>query len=244
MPQRQKSTSEDIIAALLDPAVADALGKALSDLVAKKVEDVLDTKLNGLMEEVAGLKKELAASKKEVRRLEEEVEELSAYSRCDNLIFHGLRATSYADASSTILPSASATTPGSASNVPSEPSNRAAELAVIRLANEKLDVPLVSSDISVALRLRSQEVIVRFTNRKIRNDIYAARKKLRNAHEKVFINEHLTPSKATVFKEARELTKRKNIKSSWTYNGNIYIKENDSDNPKKIADVASLFTYR
>ena len=96
---------------------------------------------------------------------------LENYARIDNLIISGLPSVDYSDA-------ASANTTQDATE-----SSQSTERAVLEFVNNTLNVPIKSNDISIAHRLKRTtatgqnppNIIVRFANRKIRNDVYAAR---------------------------------------------------------------------
>ena len=114
------------------------------------------------------------------------------------------------------------------------------EASVLKLCNETLSVPVDPREISVAHRLKAgkndkyRPVIVRFTNRRVRDEVLRAKKKLivpRNnmttdsaRAEKVFISEHLTRNVSILFFEARKLVKEKKIASAWTHKGLVNIK--------------------
>ena len=86
--------------------------------------------------------------------------------------------------------------------------------------------------------------IVRFTNRKAREAVYAARRNLRNLSEKVFINEDLDKKTADLFRQARLLIKAKRLHSAWTTSCIVYVKENSDPNCKarKIQNTTDLPT--
>lgn len=133
------------------------------------------------------------------------------------------------------------------------------EDAVLKLCNDVLGVSVSRSDISVAHRLVKRRrvapseasqsrpetpapLIVRFTNRRTRNAVFAARKLLANRMPGVYINEHLLPVRASLLKEARQLVKNKRLEGAWSSNGYVYIKLSNlpDSKPIRINDVKDL----
>ena len=66
--------------------------------------------------------------------------------------------------------------------------------------------------------------IVRFNNRRVRDEIYGARMNLKHSREQIFINEHLTKPNSDLYYKARMAKKDKKIADAWTSNGRIAIK--------------------
>lgn len=160
---------------------------------------------------------------------------LDSYSRRDNLLITGLPVESYAEAT----------------NVGSDgETSQAIEQSVLKLCNEKLGINIRSADISVAHRMKKHRqteasppvTIVRFTNRKSRDAVYAARRHLKNNVVPIYINEDLTKSTAELFHEARKLVKQKILNSAWTTAGTVYIRETGEPNcrPRKIISTSEL----
>lgn len=107
---------------------------------------------------------------------------------------------------------------------------RATETAVIDLCRDLLKINVTPQDISIAHRIKAspkdtvRPIIVRFANKRVRDDIYNARKLLKNRSSPVYISEHLTKSTSELFFEARKLIREKKIVSAWTKNGIVMIK--------------------
>ena len=130
------------------------------------------------------------------------------------------------------------------------------EQAVMKLATETLKVPLQPTDISIARRVSSRvstntvpRVMVRFTNQKARNMVFAARSSLkvhaRNTGVNIYINEDLTGPTADQFRRAREMVKGKRLHKCWTYGGVVFVKKinEQSSQPVKLSlstDLTSL----
>jgi len=163
------------------------------------------------------------------------MEALESYSRRDNLLITSLPVESYAEA-------ANAGSDGEAS--------QAVEQSVLQLCNEKLGVSISSADIYVSHRIKKRRqtdasrpvTIVRFTSRKARDAVYAARRHLKNNVVPIYINEDLTKLTAELFHEARKLVKQKILNSAWTTAGTVYIRETGEPNcrPRKIISTSEL----
>ena len=82
----------------------------------------------------------------------------------------------------------------------------------------------------------------RFTNRKARDTVYAARRQLRHCSTPTYINEDLTKPTAELFSQTRKLVKTKRVHAAWTTGGNIYYKLSDQPNckPKLVRSASDL----
>ena len=238
MPPKRDSQSgsgsliEDLVAALSDKRVVEAVAGILEN----KLQSLVST-ISGLQEENKSLTNELANSREKVDLLENQI-------KLDNLVIAGLPVVNYAEAATV------------ANDV--HESNTATEEAVLNLANNVLNVPLQLSDISVAYRLgrgkrdssntAPPRVIVRFTNRKARNMIYAARRNLQKYAQEtghlVYVNEDLTSLTAELFRRVREKVKQKVFHSCWTSGGAVFVKKSPdrSSVPLKVSLSTDLLT--
>jgi len=207
----------------------------------------MDEKLDVLDKRVAAIERD--SSIKDLRAenfsLQNRVDELEAFSRSDNLIIRGLPEVTYAErAAGSRLPTAD--------SEPMDHSVKAVEDSVINFCHASLDIEITRNDISVAHRMKSSSkdtarpIIVRFTNRRTRDQIYRARKLLKGQSSKIFISEHLNKSSSTLFYEARKLAREKKIISTWTQNGQIFVRvtTDPTEKPtavKSILDLNSRF---
>lgn len=230
---KKQQTVEDLIIALRDPRVLDALA------------GVFEAKLLSVVDE---LKKDNERKASQITKLQGDlqsatsrIEALETYTRRDNLLITGLPVETFAEAASTH--GAEETSPRGAEH------NLTVERSVLKLFNEQLGVAIKPSDISIAHRLRTRSnipgpptTIVRFTNRKARETVYAARRNLRNAPTRIYVNEDLSKTTADLFRQARQLVRTKCIHSAWTSSCAVYIKESGDPNcrPRKISTVADL----
>jgi len=93
---------------------------------------------------------------------------------------------------------------------------RVVEETVIAFCRESLN-----KDISLVHRVRAgkkdkvRPVIVRFTNRRVRDDVCRSRRLLRDSCEHIYISEHLTNATVTLLKK---------LHSAWTQHGQVFAK--------------------
>lgn len=75
---------------------------------------------------------------------------------------------------------------------------------------------------------RPRDIIIKFTTYRARQQMFSRRSELKHSKvfERVFINEELTRLRGEVFYNARRLVKSKHLKSAWTSNGVILVKDN------------------
>nr|XP_054757345.1 uncharacterized protein LOC129263460 [Lytechinus pictus] len=109
----------------------------------------------------------------------------------------------------------------------------------------------INDDIDVTHRLGqrreggpARSIIVRFTNRRMRDTLYSGRKKLRETstrqlgssrdEEKVFLNENLAPAKKSLLKKANDERKKAGYKFLWTGNGTILVRKTPNVPPVAI----------
>ena len=265
---RSSTTTEDLIEALLDSKLVEALAAALSPYLTKLIDnhvtarfDALDQSLaelkasgeatkkshEALKQETVGLKRSYEALKEEnvllKKQLDEQaarVEDLDVYSRSDNLIIKGLPEQSYAERATD---SSDASRPAP----PTAASHLAVETTVLAFCRDALKLDVSPQDISTAHRLKAgprdatRPIIVRFTSRRVRENVFRAKKLLKDAPlpNKVYISEQLTKTASTLFYEARKKQREKMLTSAWTHNGQVFIKFG-SDAGEKATLVKSM----
>lgn len=227
MPKKTKSNvTEDLVKALQDQRVRAIFGALIEDRLKSLIDKVelLTSENVRQAAEIQQLNVDLTAANQKITSLE-------AYTRRDNLIIDGLQLCNAAEAVTT--PTGNESTDGSGEHAAST------EKVVLDLFQNQLKLPITSSDISIAHRLRRNPnsngpppVIVRFSTRKARDTVYAARTQLRNSRNKIFINEDLTSTAAGLFFQARKLVSQKKIYKAWTNKGDVYIKLSDSSSTK------------
>ena len=112
--------------------------------------------------------------------------------------------------------------------LPPEPMEHPSFVILMNLEflNTSMSVKVQSQDISVAHRLKAgprdktRPLIVRFVNRKVRNEVHRSKKKLKDIpSNEIYISEHLNKSTSDLFYSARKMVKR--IAAAWTQNGQV-----------------------
>ena len=193
--------------------MADKLNKKDQLIVANVIEKVtLDIKHiieNAVTEALVAVRAEVDYLKTKIDTLENSLiaasirsDDIDQYSRRDNLKIAGLiveKNVTYAD-------------------------------AIIEFGSQ-LGVHIVHTDISIAHKLPTKSklssTLVRFNRRSVRNDLYLARKKIKDTlNYKIYINEDLTHRRSNLLHSLKrdELTK-----SAWSYNGFICCTLKDND---------------
>ena len=86
-------------------------------------------------------------------------------------------------------------------------------------------------------------ILVRFTSRDIRNQLFANRNFLQSAKlsnffvpgtEKIFVNINLTKMRKRLFWTVKQKTKKMGYVHYWTANGNVLVRKSDESNPIAI----------
>ena len=228
---------EDLIEAMLDKRVQEAMAANTSSSLARMIEEVLTKKLEAILRTCSELKRENVALKLSLETAESSLQTITrvnadlvvrlnnqeCYSRRENIVIRGLPEVSYAEAGST-------SANGTAQDDIPNGSTSAVEQSVISLCREKLGVQVSPSDISSAHRIRKGEkdltrpVIVRFICTKVRDQVMRAKKNLKSDGSRIYISEHLTHTASKSFYKARKLVREKKIASTWTMNGQVYFK--------------------
>ena len=230
-----KLNPQDFVEALLDPRVIDALTKALTPL-RSSIEAALGKKIDSLGATLRALKddnvrlsdqcKTLTAEngqlKQQLTVCNQRVDDLERYSRSDNLIIRGLPETTAAEVASAA--------PSLHDGATLRESHASVEKSVIALCKDTLKIDVLPSDISTAHRIKAgakdsvRPVIVRFTNRKVRNLVFGAKKLLKGASSRIYISEHLTKVDTDLFFEERRLLREGKIFGAWTMNGVVHVR--------------------
>ena len=259
-------TEDSVICNVLDQKGLDSLIKALTPAITATIEKCLESKLVQVLADMNKLKQDYSSAQKRISDLETEVvslktelksatdsiEDINNYTRRDNLVIHGLSIGSYAEAAS------QNTQPSSSSlGVQSVNSDTVAR-SVVEFCRNQLHVNIAMSDISTAHRLRQSTsasaadsqrsmpsvIIVRFVSRRVRDEVYSARKSLKGnpSTSRIFINEHLSNETSALFRQARQSVKNKTIHSAWTFNGQVFIKRDNlpTTRPLRVRLVDNL----
>lgn len=131
-----------------------------------------------------------------------------------------------------------------------------------------IDVELEPNDISIAHRLpsknsrRQRNIIVKFTRRVKRDEVFNARKKLKSKRTKdlpsvqiqsesspvnhnavIHINESLTPYRKRLFGRILDYKKNHHFKYLWTSNGKIVLRESDTSTKHSFVSFEQFDEY-
>ncbi|XP_077991077.1 uncharacterized protein LOC144445411 [Glandiceps talaboti] len=200
----------------------------------KKELDDINAQAAQLKTENEHLQGRLQATQRELSTTQDEMHELQQYTRRNILEISG---------------------------VPQHAGEDTDDIA-IRVA-EAVGVIVSASDIDNSHRLprRHQEntterkqpppIIVKFTRRTVRNNIYYSRKNLkdktpkhlnldRQATNRIYINESLSSVMKRLFHQANERRKMLNWKFIWTNNGKIYTRKDADSQPIMIASSKAV----
>ena len=174
-------------------------------------------------DQIAKLKSDNVDLSQKISDLKQKNDALEQYTRRDNLIISG-------------IPCSFAEIAGAAGNVHTAESCNETADKIIELCRDKLNVEISKSDISIAHRLpstgTSKPILVKFTRKSIRDDIYRSRTRLKDFNKSmpkgngIYINEDLAPSVRAIFSEAYKSWGRNGIESVWTSNCRVLVKKN------------------
>lgn len=247
----------------LEGIIQKAIDAALSVLRTKfdKIFTEMNQRIDSHSDEIVMLKNENAELHKRLNAVE-------SYSRVDNLLFCGLP-ESYASVSKAPLGPITRSSATLRSDSDQSGSNRDIDhsggdmmlsadqslqsesqestlLAVINYCQNNLNIEVTPNDISAVHRLpkgkydRVRPVIVRFSNRRVRDQIFAARRRMRPSRTEsssiVYVNEHLSKTNEQLFSKCRMMYKNKQVARVWTWHGTVCVKRNDS----RIVKVLSM----
>jgi len=134
--------------------------------------------------------------------------------------------------------------------------NENTDQLIVQVAN-KIGVTLHPSDISISHHMApstpthpNPNIIVKFLSRKVRDNIYSKRIKLKVAnaslqqgHSKVFINESLTKQNRERFKKCNDFKKKAGYKYIWTKNGLTYLRKDDASQTITIQNNKDLHKF-
>lgn len=112
-------------------------------------------------------------------------------------------------------------------------------------------IPLSNNGESGSTPTRHPAIVVKFTNRRIRDCFYKARPKLKSynisdlglgryGENNIFIQESLTETKRKLLKNCLKFRKEQNYKFIWTYYGVIYLRRNEHTPAIRITSVGDL----
>ncbi|GJQ80003.1 hypothetical protein Trydic_g9476 [Trypoxylus dichotomus] len=169
----------------------------LSDEFVNKIYEKASAKLMAILQqETKLLQRKVEQLQTQLAEMNEKMDNLEQYSKINNLRFYG---------------------------IPERP-NEDTDQLIVDFCRDKMNIVVRSQDINAAYRLKHAEnglkpIIVKFTNRTIKREIYSNKIKLKGT--RTVIKEDLTSKRATIFKELGNIVPKK---CTWTNNGKIFYK--------------------
>ena len=196
------------------------------------------------MKKVSDLEAKIAQKDAKIEALECRLDELEQYSKKNNVIVSGLNVpvASYADAVSRPLGDASSDEEVQIRTRPSVYQRMKADF--IGILKEKMLVDVAEHEISAIHELPSRSptqgkrVLVKFANSETKRSVMTSRRNLQSTN--IFINDHMTPQNANIFKRARDLKRQGKLFAAWTLNGRVFVKNYERTIPKEIKNVNDL----
>ena len=127
------------------------------------------------------------------------------------------------------------------------PTNTVEKVSSFIKSNMHLDIK--KGDILSAERLgirktdadKPRRILVQFSSVWKKKDVCRNRRLLKDITPKVYINEELTKENAAIYFQARQMVKTKELWSTYTIDGDIYVKKNKEEKKgKKIKELMEL----
>ena len=165
---------------------------------------------------------EIAALEQKIDTLEEKVDELEQMSRQNTVRVNG---------------------------IPESGQREDTDTLIVQLAKEKLGCNITKADITVSHRLgkphsdKPRVIVARFVNHDTKTALLKNGKRLKNTS--ISINEDLTKVRSKLAFEARVLQRSGKIQQTWTRDGTVYVKMDDSilriNTEKGLNDLINSF---
>lgn len=210
---------------LMEESFVKNLVSSIKSVLVKEIESAVSDHVESIRFENANLQDEVGRLKNRVADLEAAADEAEQYSRRNCLIFSGV----------------------------GESVNENTDDKVMEVCEKHLGVKLKSSDIDRSHRLtnhagvnkgspsesnskqknppRPRNIIMKFSNYRAREAVYAARSKLKGLQAAIFINENLTRKRAQLFWRVKKANYG-HVEKVWTQDGRVMAKNKSG---KKVA---------
>ncbi len=213
----------------MDPAeFIFCLKAALLDTdITSQLQSVLSPAIDDLKTEISNLKDTISTKDIEIAKLREELEEIKQNEKGRTLKIDGLSESV-------------------------QESDQNAEVytkeTVCNFVNKSLKVPLEPWEIDTCFRVgkksspdnKPRRVIVQLLTQNKKKKILAMKKNLRQEKDPIYINEDLIPTRAEIFKTARENVKDGRLHRAWIYQGQVFIKKNPDSEQTVIKSLSFL----
>ena len=201
----------------------------------KKKMDSLENQSKILAQENDRLRRDTAKMNKEISDLRSNIDEQAQYTRRECLEIRGVPVTTGEDTNEIV--------------------KKIGALIEVDINDTDISIshriPLSNNGEAVSIPSRHPAIVVKFTNRRIRDCFYKARPKLKSynisdiglgryGENNIFIQESLTEAKRKLFKNCLKFRKEQNYKFIWTYYGVIYLRRNEHTPASRITSVGDL----
>ena len=201
-------------------------------------ESVMEIVAETLKNEIKPIVDRLKFLTEENRALQFRVDQLETQMRGNNLVFHGVPESTYAEAASVAVKDGENRRP-----TPRQDTVK----AVVECCRDKLNLDVSERDITAGYRIPGfrnapRPIIVTFASRLVRDNVYESRRLLRKqtTTQGVYIKEHLTKKNSDIFSKGRKLLKEKRITSVWTRNGVVFVRKAESDRPTRVLSMEEV----
>ncbi|XP_078001141.1 uncharacterized protein LOC144453684 [Glandiceps talaboti] len=193
--------------------------------------DMYKERMDRMEEDNKTLKDQLASATAKVTTMDRELQDLQQYTRRNNLEIHGIQEQPGEDTDALVM--------------------KVATAAGIRISQTDIDVSHRLPSRRQCSNTKPSTIIVRFTRRTVRSNIYNARKNIKNKstrdmnidnndQNRVYINENLSPTNKQIFYKANERKKMKKWKFIWTNKGKIFVKKSEEERAIMISSEGDI----
>lgn len=224
MDDKLKVCLDDTQIKQITDLLKDTFESKLSDMVSTIVANVLEgvqNKLSVIQDENICLKARVEELESRIKYLEHQEDQASQYSRRNCLRVSGIKEEEGESMENIVM--------SLATEIKAEIDIRDID-NVHRLGSSKPSTRQSQSNQSAMPSNigRPRDIIIKFTSFRSRQIFYTRRSALKTSKVfgRVFVNEELSKKRGEVFFHARRLAKAKQVKSAWTANGVILVKDN------------------
>ncbi len=202
--------TSSLVTALTDDRVIEALQNAFTGIVEK------------MSQEISSLKQIIDAKDQQIQSLNEQLDDVKQQEKRNTIRIDGM---------------------------PEVQGEENVAETVSKFVSEKLDVPLMNWELESVFRVgkknqsRNRRIIVRLLSHDKKKAIMKNKKKLhtRDRHvSAVYVNDDLTEQRGLVFKTARQAVKDKRISSAWVFDGKVYVKVKETDDPVQVKSLSGV----
>lgn len=209
--------------ALTEDSVCQGLRKAMRPLT-----DPIENKLDNAIKRIDNLEISVDENNVKIDNIEHKLDEIEKYARKDNIRLVG-------------IPELTTNTLSGRGTQQTE--NETTSSTVVNFLKDAMNLDIHQYDIGNSYRLgqlnrtdrtRPRDILVQFTSNLVKQLVMRNRRKLRDSHRTIFINDDLTQRNALLFQKAREEIRNRKLHAAWTRDGNVYAKLHDNSKPTKI----------